>query len=459
MKNIEIINKNTFGDGSPSSSNSQQKKEDIEVQNCELEDQPPSSKIHLEKDISTSRDSTCILLDMFSMPTQKISHGDSSESKQENEVITIEDDVTQIESKKPNLQDGSAIHSGTGDSKCEQDTSLDEIEKLYTCPTQKINHICEDVGAMDILVEKYSSKEGLLYLFEECLEECIKNVKSADTTIENHLRTLQFYLSKLKSLHKNDNKLMEEKSSDKELCDAEAQVTVDITDETVQTEYNGTDIGIQTEDLHCIKCNIDLNRNRVVGAATLISQDKKNPAECEKKLSSHDTGLNKTNTPLLNQHMQCDEFTCTLDNLNFETQDLTTNQGIITKIFSKSRSQKSKTSQNEAHTSVTKAKENIVGDILMCSVDSNKSVGSNRINQKSTCDADKSIRFKRIKPPTSDSDSEDDVPAKRKCNRFLRDDLTIEFLNNPEGTDFKNKTSLVESQNSEGINYDVSLFI
>lgn len=462
---MEIIDKNTSRDGTPQSSCSQQDKENTDLRHSDVkENQPPPSNICEE-----TQDSSCILLDMlYSMPTQKISHSNSAKSKREDDIIVIEDDDTEIESKKSNVGDAWTIRSGTVDVESKRDTSLDEIEKLYSYPTQRIHHTCDKVDPTDVFAERYSSKEGLLHLFEECLEECVANLKSADTTIESHLRSLQFYLSKLKLLHKNDKEVIEEKPLHREVCDAEMQAVVDVTNETVQTEYNCKDIGIQTEDFTCTACNVDLNKNQVSSRDRVVSQGVNisiEHAEDETKVDSrptmHQAALSKSSTPRSKPRSQYADFTCTLDNLNFETQELATNQGPITKISPKGNSHKSETTEPQARTPLARIEENIPGSVLVCSMNSNKAGDSKGINRTSSCDTDRSARFKRIKLPTSDSESEDEVPAKRKCNRFLRDDLTVEFQILSERMDVKNdhKTPVFESQNSEGINYDVSIFL
>ncbi|XP_018575179.1 uncharacterized protein LOC108913978 isoform X2 [Anoplophora glabripennis] len=559
-KNIELIDKNTSGDNDTLIHAFQQKKIKAHAHNSENLTKKPTSE-NVEKKTTKSEDS-CVLLDvLFNVPPQKMPHDDNSKSKQENEVIVIDDvpeieimasnvqnnrtaesrrdvlfnmptqkishdnsnrkqenevvvieDICEIEPTQPNLRDDRTPKNGKD---VKQDTSLDEITKLYACPTQKIDYTSADT------TNKHSSTEDLLYLSEECLEKCITSLKSTDVTIENHLRNLQFYLSKLKLLHRNDNKVIKEKACITELCDAETQVVINIADKTIQTEVKGNSIGVQTEDLCCIQCNVDLNKN--LDGVTLISQGTraaiehmvnetntefkptlrsgisnktallKQGSQREMNLDFnspvHSTGSNKNNTPLkrrsqhtvnetdidfkpipqstvsnknytsaVKQRSQHEEFTCTLDNLSFDTQEIEKNQDTITKIPSKIDSRKSDAPQTSRADIGYKVEENIPSSVLICSLNSNKSTASKKINRKLTYEDDKSSKFKRIKRPASDSDSEEDeeVPAKRKCNRFLRDDLSVQFLTNPDISEFKenNKTLVVESQDSESINYD-----
>ncbi|KAJ8917481.1 hypothetical protein NQ315_005530 [Exocentrus adspersus] len=432
--NMKFIDKNTSEDSiSYTYKTEQSNKLDRGVQSPikAVGKNPQTAKSQAEEEYIKSSDDSCVLLDvLFNTPTQKVTQ----------DKVKIDDEIIVISDTLP--EEPSFPIPGEGN---RTDFQQDDIALLYGNATQKINHtFCNSMETAEEIMEKHNSVEELLHLVETCLEKCITNFKLVDVVhkpLENELNYLLLYLSKLKSAHKNGKE-----SSIREVYDVGTQTVVGVANKVTQTEDNKIDIGLQTKDLHCIKCNIDLNKTTNDDA---ISQDTKTALESIITNTEADfKPVTNKNTPLPKPETQNEIFTCTLDNLNFETQDIARNKGTITKTVPKVAStqvkEKPVVQRNE-----TTNKENIPSSVLVCSLNSSRSPVCKRVNRKLTYEAEVP---KRMRDSWSDEDFEEElIPAKRKCNRFLRDDLTVEFLTHPEKAD-KNIRS--ETQNSDDINYD-----
>ncbi|CAG9823560.1 unnamed protein product [Phaedon cochleariae] len=188
----------------------------------------------------------------------------------------------------------------------------------------------------------------------------------------------------------------------------------------------------------------DEELGKSIDPSEVMTQKTKNAFE---SLTSRDSASEK---PVLKKNQagmtQNQIFTCSFDNLNFETQELQKKN--VQKIVSQNRIQ----SQNKTVPLVEDEKDTSQSrpvSVLECTLNSNS---SSRVNRKLIYTDGNHSKSKR---PLSDSDSEEIILPKKRCNRFIRDDLSIEFDVNTENVESqRSKNSNILSDAADDVDYE-----
>ncbi|XP_060517662.1 breast cancer type 1 susceptibility protein-like [Cylas formicarius] len=158
-----------------------------------------------------------------------------------------------------------------------------------------------------------------------------------------------------------------------------------------------------------------------------------------------------------NKETQTHQNFCTTktqtDNLSLRSQEVQTSfQGIITQtseehnIPQEGNKTELDSNSNDVCIQQLNTKENVensAGSVLVCSIPTGL---EDKIKRKLTF-SDITQRFKRIRKPSCNSDSDDDGTLhKKECNRFIRDDLTVQFVE----TETEGNNIEKASENSQG---------
>ncbi|XP_072390412.1 uncharacterized protein [Diabrotica undecimpunctata] len=311
-------------------------------------------------------------------------------------------------------------------------------EDPYLLPTQKINISDHNVTCMDIDHDINLDKEARnnsveqnesFHEFNDFSEGMNKLLKNLETYSENlnknkhitkrQIENIQKYLEKLNIIHKN--------------MENNIPVIPERTDQKVQTEKNVVECAMQTTDENQTPLNtLCKNCNKKI-ISKLNSSSSSSKTRSSSRINS---GKSTKVTPI-------DDFAGTLV-LNFETQDI--EKQFVDKIEDMASSTKIKdidvVMEAENQTEVTSNQGDKVADqskiknisiseqlekeddnVLVCTM---KSEGPDNKGHVS------------LKRKLSDSDSEIVAVPKKRCNRFIRDDLSVEFGNSENPNNYTN---------------------
>uniref|UniRef100_A0A6P7F707 Breast cancer type 1 susceptibility protein homolog n=1 Tax=Diabrotica virgifera virgifera TaxID=50390 RepID=A0A6P7F707_DIAVI len=307
----------------------------------------------------------------------------------------------------------------------------------YLLPTQKINVSDDTETCMDIDHDINWDKDARNDLaeqnesfhefndFDEGMNKLLKNLETYSENLNKNklitkkqIENIQKCIEKLNEIHKNVEKSV--------------PVVPERTHKNVQTEKNVVECAIQTVEENQAALNtLCKNCNKKI-----ISKLNSSSSSCKTRSSS------RRNSGKSAKVTQIDDFAGTLV-LNFETQDI--ERQFKDKIEDMASSTKIKDvdiMEAENQTEVTTDQSDKVADeskiknisiseqlekeddnILVCSM---KSEGPENKGQNS------------MKRKLSDSDSEIVAVPKRRCNRFIRDDLSVEFGNSENPNNYAN---------------------
>ncbi|CAG9837328.1 unnamed protein product [Diabrotica balteata] len=308
----------------------------------------------------------------------------------------------------------------------------------YLLPTQKINisdhnETCMDIDH-DINLDKEARNDSVeqnesfheFNDFSEGMNKLLKNLEMYSENLNKNkhitkrqIENIQKYLEKLNIIHKNMEK--------------NVPVIPERTDRNVQTEKNVVECAIQTVDEKQTPSNTLCKNCNKKTISKLNSSSSSSKTRSSSRINS---GKSTKVTPI-------DDFAGTLV-LNFETQDI--EKQFVDKIEDMASSTKIKdidvVTEAENQTEVTSNQGDTVADQ---SKTKNISISEQLEKEDNTVlvctmksEGPDSKGHVSLKRKLSDSDSEIVAVPKKRCNRFIRDDLSVEFGNSENPNNYTN---------------------
>nr|XP_023011827.1 uncharacterized protein LOC111502085 isoform X1 [Leptinotarsa decemlineata] len=344
-----------------------------------------------------------------------------------------------------------------------------DVDDVFLKATQKCRNRSKEIYDYVDLEERYETIEDVFDTLDSHLKFCKEKVSS--TSISDKLDIVSRCVAKLrefvteKTLGNTSRAI--EITSFHDLCERGMQTSFNLSAKLVQTENCGNiDQEVQTED---IDEKADLSSSKSLKNVGHITQNSEKAlhtitSESQANFENESSGAQEKQT-VVAVTTQNNWFSATLDNFCFETQDITKeNDKLNVQPETQAETQKrSVTNEAEKGSVIDEAKKESVTDealalpekadksqkstisVLVCSFSSEK---ANKVNRKLTYHD--SVSTKRT---LSDSDEEIIMP-KRLCNRFIRDDLSVEFDVNTETQNTQNKKNDLEMPDSEGADFE-----
>lgn len=307
----------------------------------------------------------------------------------------------------------------------------DADDDPYILPTQKMNRLenKEQIPAAKtaedepVLINELQGFGEVMAVLLNNLKKYAENLDKNKQLTKQHIKNIQNHLNKLNDLYNaSHSKVSMKKHVDQNIQTEQTVANVEIqteafnmVDSEVQTEaFSMVDSEVQTEDKSY--CDMEIQTLRV---GYCNNCDIKNSAD---KLSG--TNSKKRDSP---EVIQNDVFGASLDLINFETEE-----------FEKEcQPKRVVVTPKEKHLEIEQHEIIVLSpNILEAPNFENDADDLNEDAQEETknileCTLKSDITKKHsqnLKRPLSDSDSSDIIVVpKKRCNRFIRDDLSVEF--------------------------------
>ncbi|XP_056633690.1 RING finger protein PFF0165c-like isoform X1 [Diorhabda sublineata] len=283
----------------------------------------------------------------------------------------------------------------------------------YLLPTQKINNLDnstenkEQISCTNdiVLVNELES-------FEEVMNILINDLKLYSDNkrlTKRHIKSIENYLVKLNNLH----------------IESHSKQVAKHVDRDTQTEKTVVDIEVQTEVIDTVNSEVQTEDNKYDDMEIETLQDNYDKNSDRNHSIDNFEGITRTNSKIsdLPKVIQNHDFGATLELMNFETQE-----------FEKQYQQNIIAAVPEEKNLNMQQQERVKSPSTM----NFDNIDQKENPQYKTKDLlESNITNKRSQNPKrrlSDSDSSDVLAVpKKRCNRFIRDDLSVEFdsLENP----------------------------
>ncbi|KAG5880659.1 hypothetical protein JTB14_022821 [Gonioctena quinquepunctata] len=436
-KNIEVIEKN---DSLENSNLSDSKNVSIEKDNGTnkeneqiIDNVPEMGGIVILENVILNNDNidVCenedIEEDPYSLPTQKLDI--SHELKLETDRIISDDNPFLILTQQ-----------------LDTNSSNKHEEDIFLIPTQNCR---DDISKNEVDPMDIDGFEENSESVQNILNDLLNNIRYCNSsnnieTVRDKLSNIYRYVEKLlvitaDKIYGNSSSLVPVD----EPAEKSTQTYLSRSNKQTQTEGEKINKEVQTE---CIEENYDLENpvlSKQIEESKCITQNTKKAMQTILLETQMSFSLPKQSERIATKTAtQNNFFSATLDNFDFDTQDLTKDGTVkisrevqveespnVRKspqgdTVEKGKEKKSANEQEAAIKENADKSQKLTNSLLVCTLNSG---ASNKVNRKLTYH--KSTSSKRT---LSDSDSDEVIVPKKLCNRFIRDDLSIEFDVNTE---------------------------